>query len=87
MTHSGTVTGLFILARAIATKLAINWPAAMCAACVSHLRAMATAMRTRRMLARLDDRMLSDIGISRADALEEAGRVPWDVTSCRKMPR
>ncbi len=87
MTHSGTATGFFTLAQAIATKLAINWPAAICAACVQRIRAMATTMRTRRMLARLDDRMLSDIGISRADALEEAGRAPWNVTAHRKMPR
>ena len=34
--------------------------------------------RTRRELARMDDRMLSDIGIGRADAYEEARRAPWD---------
>ncbi|MFA6022014.1 MAG: DUF1127 domain-containing protein [Rhodospirillales bacterium] len=31
----------------------------------------------RRALARLDDRLLADIGISRVDALREAGRPGW----------
>jgi len=43
------------------------------------LRAMLSAIQTRRTLARLDDRMLSDIGASRADALAEAARWPWDL--------
>lgn len=37
------------------------------------------AVVTRRQLAEMDDRMLSDIGISRADALNEAARAPWDI--------
>jgi hypothetical protein len=36
------------------------------------------AVITRRHLAEMDDRMLADIGISRADALRESGRAPWD---------
>jgi uncharacterized protein YjiS (DUF1127 family) len=43
---------------------------------------MAEAMRTvgtRRALAQMDDRMLKDIGLSRAEALEEADRKPWDL--------
>ena len=43
---------------------------------------LATAMhaiQTRRRLAEMDDRMLKDIGISRADALQEAERAPWDL--------
>lgn len=35
--------------------------------------------RDRRRLQDLDDRMLKDIGISRADALHEASRPFWDV--------
>jgi uncharacterized protein YjiS (DUF1127 family) len=35
---------------------------------------------TRRHLAQMDDRMLKDIGLTRSEALEEAGRAPWDVT-------
>lgn len=34
--------------------------------------------RQRRALLRLDDRMLKDIGISRADAVGEASRPFWD---------
>jgi len=36
--------------------------------------------RTRRDLARLDDRMLRDIGVSRAEALAETERSAWDLT-------
>lgn len=38
------------------------------------------AIETRRHLAEMDDRMLKDIGITRVDALREAGRAPWDLT-------
>ena len=34
------------------------------------------AIASRRRLAEMDDRMLADIGISRAEALAEAGRAP-----------
>lgn len=43
------------------------------------LRRVWHARRTRRDLAEMDDRMLADIGIGRADAYEEARRAPWDV--------
>jgi uncharacterized protein YjiS (DUF1127 family) len=36
--------------------------------------------RQRRNLARLDDHMLADIGISRDEALAESRRPIWDVT-------
>lgn len=36
------------------------------------------AISTRRRLAEMDDRMLKDIGITRAEAMEEARRAPWD---------
>jgi uncharacterized protein YjiS (DUF1127 family) len=41
---------------------------------------MLRAMRTRDELAALDERMLKDIGLSRAEALAEARRAPWDLT-------
>ncbi len=41
---------------------------------------MLRAIGTRRQLAEMDDRMLRDIGISRVDALQEADRLPWDLT-------
>ena len=43
-------------------------------------RAMLRAAVTRRQLAEMDNRMLKDIGISRVDALQEADRLPWDLT-------
>ena len=43
------------------------------------LAAMWRAAATRRMLAGMDDRMLADIGIGRADAATEAARKPWDI--------
>ena len=46
---------------------------------LAWLGAVLHAIETRRRLAEMDDRMLKDIGISRADALEEAGRAPWDL--------
>jgi uncharacterized protein YjiS (DUF1127 family) len=54
---------------------------------VAVLRRMAEAIRTRRQLAAMDDRMLSDLAISRADALREAARGPWDATPAAWHPR
>lgn len=45
----------------------------------SLLAAMLRAAQSRRRLAEMDDRMLKDIGISRAEAFEEANRAPWDI--------
>jgi uncharacterized protein YjiS (DUF1127 family) len=42
------------------------------------------AFETRRHLAEMDARMLSDIGISRAEALDEAARAPWDLAPRRR---
>jgi uncharacterized protein YjiS (DUF1127 family) len=46
------------------------------------LRARLIQMREaaigRRQIAKMDDRMLADIGLSRADALMEINRRPWD---------
>lgn len=43
------------------------------------LRLVWHVRRTRRQLAEMDDRMLADIGIGRADAYEETRRAPWDM--------
>jgi uncharacterized protein YjiS (DUF1127 family) len=43
------------------------------------LAAMMQAIGTRRQLAEMDDRMLKDIGIGRAEARREADRAPWDI--------
>lgn len=56
------------------------WHVAPAKAPRPDLRAMWRAITTRRELAAMDDRMLRDIGISRADALREADRAPWDLT-------
>ena len=42
------------------------------------------AVESRRHLAEMDRRMLADIGISRAEALDEAARAPWDLTPRRR---
>jgi len=47
------------------------------------LRRALQAIESRRMLAGMDDRMLADIGISRAEALREASRAPWDLAPPR----
>lgn len=50
----------------------------------TSFRAMLRARRTRQMLTEMDDRMLSDIGIGRGDALMEASRPMWDVGPWRR---
>ncbi len=42
---------------------------------------------TRRELAELDDRMLADIGVTRAAVLAEMDRFPWDDRPRRRQPR
>ncbi len=42
------------------------------------LRSTKHTVVTRRQLAEMDERMLSDIGVSRADALDEASRPFWN---------
>lgn len=47
---------------------------------MTRLAEMRRAQRTRRLLAEMDDRLLSDIGIGRGEALMEASRAPWDTS-------
>ncbi|MEV8466557.1 DUF1127 domain-containing protein [Fluviibacterium sp. DFM31] len=42
------------------------------------VHAIAAAHRQRRALQQLDDRMLADVGITRAQAEKEADRLIWD---------
>ncbi|MBR0682849.1 DUF1127 domain-containing protein [Roseomonas eburnea] len=42
------------------------------------------AVESRRHLSEMDGRMLADIGISRAEAREEAARAPWDLAPPRR---
>jgi uncharacterized protein YjiS (DUF1127 family) len=58
---------------------AAAWPAFL-----ERLRLVLRNARTRRQLARLDERALRDIGLSRAEALAEAERVPWDLGPSRR---
>lgn len=46
-----------------------------------HLLAAEALARSRRSLERLDDHMLRDIGLTRAEAEEEAKRTLWDSPS------
>ena len=66
---------------------AATWPRRWRPSLLESLATMLGAIRTRRCLARLDDRMLKDIGLSRADALAEAGRSPWDLDPRRRGGR
>jgi uncharacterized protein YjiS (DUF1127 family) len=54
---------------------------------VRLLSRIGQAIETRRQLAEMDDRMLSDIGISRADALAEYERASWDLGPPRRPGR
>lgn len=44
----------------------------------SRLLAASALKRSRHSLRQLDDRLLRDIGLTRAEALSEADRAPWD---------
>ena len=48
---------------------------------------MVRAIEERRVLATLDDRMLSDIGVNRLEAQREMGRAPWDIGPGDIAPR
>jgi uncharacterized protein YjiS (DUF1127 family) len=47
-------------------------------AVAARIAEMRHAVEGRRAIARMDGRMLSDIGLSRGEALEEVSRRPWD---------
>lgn len=49
------------------------------------IRTAVTLWSERRELSRLDDRMLHDIGLTREDMLQEAGRAPWDIPRDRDV--
>jgi uncharacterized protein YjiS (DUF1127 family) len=46
----------------------------------AKLAAIRHAVGGRRALARMDGRMLADIGISRCEAAQEINRKPWDTS-------
>ncbi len=45
------------------------------------LAGFGTLVRSRQSLARLDDHLLRDIGVTRDEAVAEASRAPWDAPS------
>ena len=45
----------------------------------ARVRAVRKVMQERRALAAMDPRMLSDIGLSRAESEAEINRKPWDI--------
>ncbi len=50
----------------------------------ARLAEIRQAVQGRRAIARMDARMLSDIGLSRAEAMREINRKPWDT---KAIPR
>lgn len=66
---------MFAAHRSLNAALSHN---AMGPALLARIINMVSLHRQRRKLATLDDALLSDIGISRADALREAARPFWD---------
>ncbi|WP_291295198.1 DUF1127 domain-containing protein [Elioraea sp.] len=51
------------------------------------MRRMWVAVTTRHELASLDERMLHDLGLSKADVFREVGRAPWDTAPVRRGDR
>jgi uncharacterized protein YjiS (DUF1127 family) len=47
---------------------------------LARIADMRRAIEGRRAIAHMDERMLSDIGLSRNEALYEVNRRPWDTT-------
>jgi uncharacterized protein YjiS (DUF1127 family) len=56
-------------------------------AATARVAEIVRAVRTRRLLATMDDRLLADIGVSRGEALFEATRAPWDTATARDPSR
>jgi uncharacterized protein YjiS (DUF1127 family) len=70
--------------RSLSVSPAIGTAAARGATWFDWLRRVLQAVESRRHLAEMDQRMLSDIGISRAEAVREATRAPWDLAPPRR---
>ena len=67
-------------ARSLATVYAFPVRAKARAGFRTWLARVIETRRARQLLATMDDRMLSDIGMNRAGARTEAGRPVWDVS-------
>lgn len=51
------------------------------------LRRVWITVMTRNQLAELDERMLHDLGLSKADVVREMARAPWDTAPVRRGDR
>jgi uncharacterized protein YjiS (DUF1127 family) len=51
------------------------------------LRRLWITVTTRNQLAELDERMLHDLGLSKADVSREIARAPWDTAPVRRGDR
>jgi uncharacterized protein YjiS (DUF1127 family) len=67
------------LATAISARPAAIEAGRGAAGWVHQLSVLLRTLVTRRQLEAMDARMLRDIGLTRSEALAEAGRAPWDV--------
>ena len=63
-----------LLSRTLLRPLALAW-------LPRRILAAAALARSRRGLKHLDDHLLRDIGLTRAQAMTEAARAPWDAPS------
>jgi len=70
--------------RSLSASPAHRATAAHDTAWITWLRRALQAIESRRKLAEMDRRMLSDIGVTRSQALEEAARAPWDLAPWRR---
>jgi uncharacterized protein YjiS (DUF1127 family) len=62
----------------LSSPLAARRPRGVVRAVLAAVAGAFRAVVTRRQLLEMDERMLKDIGITRAEALREAARAPWD---------
>lgn len=62
----------------LSSPLAARRPRGVARAVLATVAEAFRAITTRRQLLEMDERMLKDIGVTRAEALREAARAPWD---------
>lgn len=67
----------------LSSPLAARRPRGVARAILATVTEAFRAIITRRQLLEMDERMLKDIGVTRAEALREAARAPWDNGICR----
>lgn len=67
-----------------AVPLAAAAPGGLWQGFIARLFATARVIGTRRDLLEMDARMLKDIGVTHAQAVQEARRMPWDLQPGQK---